>query len=131
MRILLVEKDVATQKTAVHLLEKSGCEVDAVANGREAIEVLEMAHYHLVFMDADTPETDGYEVTKLIRDPYSGVRRHDVPVIAMTAAASKEDRKRCIEAGMEDCIFKPIQPQRLLEIVNAFLPASPPGSKIN
>ena len=130
VRILLVENDIASQQSALEIFQKSGCEVDAVTNGRKAIKALETVTYDFVFMDAQMPDMDGYEATRVIRDPQSGVRSHDVPVIAMTAHARQEERKRWIEAGMDDCIFKPIQPQRLLEIVNAFLPASPPGSKI-
>ena len=92
--------------------------------GREAIKALETVTYDFVFMDAQMPEMDGYEATKIIRDPQSGVRCHDVPVIAITPPTSKGDRKRCIEAGMDDYIAKPIQPKRLLEIVNILLPAS-------
>ena len=130
VRILLVENDIASQKKALQLLEKSGCKVDTVTNGKEAIKALELARYDLVFMDAQVLEMDGFEATKAIRDPQSDVRCHDVPLIAITRHQGEEDRKRCIKSGMDDCIFKPIQPQRLLEIVNAFLPASPTGSKI-
>jgi len=122
LRILLVEKDIASQKSALQLLAKFGFQVDAVTDGRAAIKALETVAYDLVFMDGQMPEMDGYEATKVIRDPHSGVRRHDVPVIAMTPPASKEGRKRCIEAGMDDCLFKPIQPERLREIINMFVP---------
>jgi len=124
LRILLVETDIDSQRTALHLLEKSGCDVDTVTDGREAIKALEKSQYDLVFMDAQMPEMDGYEATKVIRNPQSAVRSHQVPVIAMTPPASKEDLKRCIEAGMNDCIFKPIRPERLREIINVFLPPS-------
>jgi CheY-like chemotaxis protein len=67
---------------------------------------------------------DGYEATRLIRDPQSKVRNHQVPIIAMTAHAMKGDRERCIEAGMDDYIAKPIQPKRFFEVMKAFLPES-------
>jgi len=124
VRILLVENDIASQKTGLDLLQKSGCEVDVVTNGREAIKALEMAHYDLVFMDEQMPEMDGYRATRVIRGPHSAVRCHDVPIIAMTAHVTKRDRERCIEAGMNDYISKPIQPKRLLEIIKMFPPDS-------
>ncbi|MGD8513944.1 MAG: response regulator, partial [Deltaproteobacteria bacterium] len=82
------------------------------------------------------PEMDGYEATRLIRDPQSKVHNHQVPIIAMTANAMKGDRERCIEAGMDDYVSKPIQPQRLFEVMKTFLPAetetsiNPGGSSI-
>ena len=120
VRILLVENDVVSQKTALQLFEKSGCKVDAVRNGREAIKALELACYDLVFMDVQVLDMDGYEATKAIRDPLSTVRCHDVPVIAMTRHSGEQDRKRCIEAGMDHYISKPIKPQRLREIIKMF-----------
>ena len=104
VRILLVEDNIPSQKTALHLLEKSGCQVDIVTNGTEAIKVLEKVAYDLVFMDAEMPEMDVYEATKLIRNPQSSVLCHDVPVIAMTTHARLEDRERWIEAGMDHYI---------------------------
>lgn len=128
MRILLVEKDIASQKTALHFLERSGCEVDIVINGKGAIRALEKAPYDLVFMDAEMPEIDGYGTTRLIRDPQSKIRDHDVPIIAMTAHATVGDRKRCMEAGMNDCITKPIQSERILEVIDLVLSKPPMDS---
>jgi two-component system sensor histidine kinase/response regulator len=93
-----------------------------VTNGKEAIKALEKAPYDLVFMDAEIPDTDGYAVTRVIRDPQSGVRCHDVPVIAMTRDPEEQDRKRCIQAGMDHCIGKPIEPQKLREVIKMFPP---------
>jgi CheY-like chemotaxis protein/predicted Fe-Mo cluster-binding NifX family protein len=123
-RILLVENDLASRQSALHIFQKSGCEVDAVTNGREAIKALETETYDFVFMDALMSEMDGYEATKVIRNPQSGVRCHDVPVIAMTGHAREKARKRCLEAGMDHCISKPIKPKRLREIINIFPPDS-------
>jgi CheY-like chemotaxis protein len=128
LRILLVEKDIASQKTALHLLERSGCKVDIVINGKEALRALEKAPYDLVFMDAEMPAIDGYGTTRLIRDPRSKIRDHDVPIIAMTAHVTKRDRERCIEAGMNDCIAKPIQSERFLEVIDLVLPKPPMDS---
>jgi len=124
VRILLVEDNIVNQKLAVRLLEKMGYRSDAVGNGREAVEALEMVPYDVVLMDVQMPEMDGYEATRVIRDPQSKVRNHEVPIIAMTAHAMKGDRERCLEAGMDDYISKPIQPQKLLEVIQTFLPDS-------
>jgi CheY-like chemotaxis protein len=124
VRILLVEDNVVNQKLAMRLLEKMGYRSDAVGNGKEAVEALEMVPYDVVLMDVQMPEMDGYEATRLIRDPQSKVRNHQVPIIAMTAHAMKGDRERCIEAGMDDYIAKPIQPKRFFEVMKAFLPES-------
>jgi two-component system sensor histidine kinase/response regulator len=124
VRILLVENDIASQRSALDIFQKSGCQVDTVTNGREAIKALETVTYDLVFMDAQMPDMDGYEPTKVIRDPQSGFRSHDVPVIAMTGHERQEDQKHCIEAGVDDLISKPIQSDRLREIMNVFLPPS-------
>jgi signal transduction histidine kinase/DNA-binding response OmpR family regulator len=117
VRILLVEDNIVNQKLAVRLLEKMGYRSDAVGNGREAVEALETVPYDVVLMDVQMPEMDGYEATRVIRSPQSKVRNHEVPIIAMTANAMKGDRERCIEAGMDDYIAKPIEPQKLLEVI--------------
>jgi signal transduction histidine kinase/Na+/proline symporter/CheY-like chemotaxis protein len=121
-RILLVEDNIVNQKLALRLLEKMGCRADAVANGKEAIEALEAVSYDMVFMDVQMPEMDGYQATRVIRDTGSRVRNHRVPVIAMTANAMKGDRERCLEAGMDDYVPKPIRSEKLREMVERFLP---------
>jgi signal transduction histidine kinase/DNA-binding response OmpR family regulator len=121
VRILLVEDNIVNQKLAVRLLEKMGYRSDAVGNGKEAVEALEMVPYDVVLMDVQMPEMDGYEATRVIRNPQSKVQNHDVPIVAMTANAMKGDRERCLEAGMDDYLSKPIQPQKLLEVIQTFL----------
>jgi two-component system sensor histidine kinase/response regulator len=98
-----------------------GYRSDAVGNGKEAVEALEMVPYDVVLMDVQMPEMDGYEATRVIRNPQSKVRNHDVPIVAMTANAMKGDRERCLEAGMDDYLSKPIQPQKLMEVMKTFL----------
>jgi signal transduction histidine kinase len=122
IRILLVEDNIVNQKLALRFLQKLGCRTDAVANGKEAIKALEMVPYDLVLMDVQMPEMDGYEATKFIRDPQSSVRNHKVPIIAITANAMKGDRERCIAAGMDDYISKPVRSDKLQKLVEKFLP---------
>ena len=112
-RILLAEDNITNQKVAVKLLERQGHRVDAVANGLEALRALRERPYDLVLMDVQMPEMDGFEATKQVRRPGSGVRNPRIPIIAMTAHAMKGDRERCLEAGMDDYVSKPIQPEAL------------------
>ncbi|MDY6838910.1 MAG: response regulator [Thermodesulfobacteriota bacterium] len=115
VRILLAEDNEINQKVAMNILKKSGYRADTAANGKEAIKALEEASYDLVLMDIQMPELDGFEATSIIRDPDSKVRNHQIPVIAMTAHAMKEDRHRCLDNGMDDYTSKPIDPEELIE----------------
>jgi signal transduction histidine kinase/Na+/proline symporter/CheY-like chemotaxis protein len=116
-RILLVEDNKVNQKLALILFDKMGYRADAVGNGKEAVEALGNIPYDMVFMDIQMPEMDGYQATKAIRDPGTPVRNHQVPIVAMTANAMKGDRKRCIDAGMNDYIPKPIKADTLKDII--------------
>jgi signal transduction histidine kinase/DNA-binding response OmpR family regulator len=121
VRILVAEDNVVNQKVAVRILEKLGYCADAVANGQETITALEKIGYDLVLMDVQMPEMNGFEATRIIRDPGSGVLRHDIPVVAMTAHALKGDRERCLEAGMDDYASKPVTALALSEILDRHL----------
>ena len=121
VRILVAEDNVVNQKVAVRILEKLGYRADAVANGQEAITALEQIRYDLVLMDVQMPEMNGFEATRIIRDPGSGVLRHDIPIVAMTAHALKGDRERCLEAGMDDYASKPVTALALSEILDRHL----------
>ena len=114
VRILLVEDNVVNQQVALHILEKSGFNVDVAPNGRRALEAMKMVSYDLVLMDIQMPEMDGLEATSRIRGPQSGVRNHDVPIVAMTAHAMKGYAERCLAAGMNDYITKPVDPVQLV-----------------
>ena len=116
-RILLVEDNVVNQKLALRLLEKMGYRADVVSNGREGVKAVETNQYNLVLMDVQMPEMDGLEATRQIRKK----EENHIPIIAMTANAMTGDRERCIEAGMDDYISKPIRPQILQEAVNKYL----------
>ncbi|MDI6451897.1 response regulator, partial [Anaerobaca lacustris] len=113
------------QQVATRLLRKLGLKADAVANGIEAIRSLEMIDYDLVLMDVQMPEMDGLEATRKIRDPQSAVRRHDIPIIAMTANAMQGDREKCLDAGMNDYLAKPVNPRALAEVLTRWLGQKP------
>lgn len=116
-RILLVEDNKVNQKLALRLLEKFGYRSDIAVNGKEAVLALEKTHYDMVLMDIQMPEMDGVEATKIIRDPKSSVRSHEIPIIAMTAYIMTEDREKCLQAGMDDYLTKPINPRELEEMI--------------
>jgi PAS domain S-box-containing protein len=122
MRILLAEDNITNQQVALGILKKMGLRADAVANGAEAVKALESIPYDLVLMDVQMPEMNGFEATRHIRNPHSAVANHGIPVIAMTAHAMREDRERCLDAGMNDYITKPVNPLALAEALDKWLP---------
>ncbi len=123
VRILLAEDNITNQQVAMGILNKLGLRADVVANGAEALRVLEQIPYDLVLMDVQMPEMDGLEATRQIRDPGSAVRNHTVPVIAMTAHAMAGDREKCLEAGMNDYLSKPVAPEALAGKLEKWLKA--------
>jgi two-component system sensor histidine kinase/response regulator len=122
-RILLVEDNTFNQQIALEMLEEAGCVVCLAQNGLEALDLLAKAPFDCVLMDVQMPVMDGLQATRLIRlDPrLAGLR-----VLAMTATATNDDRARCMEAGMDDFITKPIQPALLRQTVARWLPARAP-----
>ena len=120
-RILVAEDNIINQKLALRLLEKFGYHADAVANGQEAVKALEIIPYDIVLMDVQMPEMDGLEATKIVRDPQSTVKNHNVPIIAMTAHAMKGDRQICLDEGMDDYLAKPINPRELFNTIEKYL----------
>ena len=114
-RVLIAEDNAINQRIALRILEKSGFAAEAVGNGRLALEALRRSHYDLVLMDVQMPEMDGFEATAAIRNLNSAVR--GIPIIAMTANAMAGDRERCIAAGMDDYISKPVSMSELKSTV--------------
>ena len=121
-RVLLAEDNITNQQVALGIVRKMGLTADAVANGREVIQALATMPYDVVLMDVQMPEMDGLEATRCIRDPASAVRNHDIPVIAMTAHTLQGYRQRCLEAGMNDYLAKPVSPQALATMLERWLP---------
>ncbi len=118
IRILLAEDNVVNQKIALHILEKKfGYHVEVAGNGMEVIESLEKFDYDLVLMDCQMPKMDGYETTRNIRDVESPVKDHNLPIVAMTANAMKGDREKCLAAGMNDYVSKPINVKELADVI--------------
>jgi PAS domain S-box-containing protein len=143
-RILLAEDNITNQLVALGILKKFGLRADAVANGVEVLRALETLPYDLVLMDVQMPEMDGIEATKRIRknekimmsdecgmmkeEPEklaaysSSIHHSSIPIIAMTAHVMQGDRERCLKAGMNDYISKPVTPEALAEILEKWLP---------
>ncbi|MBF0295264.1 MAG: PAS domain S-box protein [Magnetococcales bacterium] len=143
--LLVVEDNLINQQVARELLEQAGLRVQVAANGHLAVALVEMVAFDAVLMDLQMPEMDGFKATERIR-----VRHPDLPIIAMTASAMIQDRERCLAAGMNDHLAKPIEPAGMIEVLlrhvkpgerpapspwngsasgteNAFLPLSLPG----
>ena len=125
-RILLVEDNRVNQKLALLLLKRFGFAADSAVNGKVALAAMAATAYDMVLMDVQMPEMDGIEATRRIRDGRATVLNPAIPIVAMTAHAMKGDREKCLEAGMTDYISKPIQPDRLLEIIEQYIAGDNP-----
>jgi len=118
LNVLLVEDVHVNVMVATAILHSIGHNVDIAENGLMALEKLRQNDYDLVLMDCQMPEMDGYQCTRQLRDPHSGVRNPKVPVIAMTAHALIGDREKCLDFGMDDYVTKPINRDRLIAVIN-------------
>jgi signal transduction histidine kinase/CheY-like chemotaxis protein len=122
-RVLVVEDNAANLKVTVRMVERLGYRAEVAANGAEAIHMLELSPYDAVLMDCQMPEMDGYEATKVIRKSEPSGRH--VPIIAMTAAALAGDRERCLAAGMDDYISKPVKLHIVAAVLERWLAPAP------
>jgi PAS domain S-box-containing protein len=126
-RLLLVEDNETNQEVAVAILQMLGYRcLEVASNGREALEALAQRDFDLVLMDCQMPELDGYEASRAIRQPSTPVRNHQVPIVAMTAHGMQDDRRKCLDAGMDDYLAKPIRRELLEQTLDRWLAA--PGS---
>jgi CheY-like chemotaxis protein len=116
LTILLAEDNPVNQRLAVRLLEKQGHSVLVAGDGREALTLLEQHAVDLVLMDVQMPEMDGFEATAAIRS-LERTNGHHLPIVAMTAHAMKGDRERCLAAGMDEYLAKPVQPGELYAVI--------------
>jgi CheY-like chemotaxis protein len=120
LRILVAEDNLVNQKLVTRLLEKAGHMVLVAANGRHALEALESASFDLVLMDVQMPEMDGLDAAAAIREREQRTREHQ-PIVAMTAHAMKGDRERCLAAGMDGYVTKPVRPEDLWRAIEQFV----------
>jgi CheY-like chemotaxis protein/HPt (histidine-containing phosphotransfer) domain-containing protein len=139
LRLLLAEDNAVNQRLAVRLLEKRGHSVTVVNNGRQAIESLfadppsggapmQVGFYDVVLMDVQMPEMDGFEATSGIRSKEKAATGGRIPIVAMTAHAMKGDRERCLAAGMDGYVSKPLQPSELFAAVESLAQGGVPGT---
>ncbi|MFN0164888.1 MAG: PAS domain S-box protein, partial [Bryobacteraceae bacterium] len=124
-RVLLVEDNHVNQKVGLMLLNRLGCRVDLAATGKEAVDALRNAPFDAVFMDCSMPEMDGFEATRRIRDQEGDGSR--TPIIAMTANALSGDRERCLAAGMDDYVAKPVRIEEIERVLRRWLRAPVPA----
>ena len=121
LRVLVAEDNVVNQKIVLKLLSKLGHSADAVANGLEVVQANQRMAYDLILMDCQMPDMDGYQATAEIRKLES--KDGHIPIIALTANAMAGDREKCLNAGMDDFLTKPIQPKLLSETLNKWAAA--------
>ncbi|MDF3031939.1 MAG: domain S-box protein, partial [Moraxellaceae bacterium] len=123
-RVLVVEDNPVSQLLAAEVFKRLGCQVDVVGNGREAVEAWQRLPYDLIFMDCDMPVMNGFDATRRIRELEGSHRR--IPIVAMTASALQGDAEKCIAAGMDDFMSKPLRLSQLSSMVETWLrPAVP------
>jgi len=119
LRVLLAEDNAVNRKVAIVMVERLGCQVDAVENGREAVDRLDPSQHDLILMDVQMPEMDGFAATAAIRKREMGTGRH-IPIVALTAHAMAGDNEKCLAAGMDGYLTKPIRPDPLREMLSAW-----------
>ena len=121
VRVLVAEDNAVNQQVALGILRRMGAHAEVVGSGAESIEALQQAPYDIVLMDVQMPDMDGLEATRRIRNGEAGETARDIPIIAMTAHALQSDRDRCLAAGMNDYVSKPVRPQELHQVLEKWL----------
>jgi CheY-like chemotaxis protein len=119
-KILIAEDSFVNQKILLRILRQIGCTADVVSNGLQATEAVAAMNYDIVFMDMYMPEMDGLEATKKIVN--SRFQRNRPKIIALTAGSMSEDKEKCIDAGMDDYVTKPVRLEEILSILNRWAP---------
>jgi CheY-like chemotaxis protein/HPt (histidine-containing phosphotransfer) domain-containing protein len=127
LRILVAEDIASNRDVVLAILAKLGWRAEAVTNGAEALAAIASVAYDLILMDCEMPEMDGYEATRRIREQETAAGKPRVPIIALTAHAISGDRDKCMAAGMDGYLSKPIEPHRLAEELDKWLPAPQPA----
>lgn len=121
-RILVAEDNLLNQKVIAGLLRRLGLDCDMASSGREALQALQSQNYDLVLLDISMPEIDGLTTARRIREREAALQIPGIPIVALTAHAYEEDRRRCLEAGMNDFLAMPISLQTLSAVLNRWLP---------
>ncbi|HKW30971.1 MAG TPA: response regulator, partial [Verrucomicrobiae bacterium] len=137
LRILLCDDNAINQKVAIRILQQLGYEPDLAANGQEALDALDRKPYDLIFMDVMMPEMDGLEATRAIREFQKAGGKSNfnsrIVIVAMTAQAMQGDREKCIAAGMDDYLAKPVRPKDVRAVIERWsseLPAPAPAQPV-
>jgi CheY-like chemotaxis protein len=126
LRVLLAEDSVVNQKLAVGLLRKRGYQITVASDGEEAVRVFQAQPFDLVLMDVEMPRLDGLNATQVIREYERQAGTH-IPIIAMTAHAMKGDREKCLAAGMDGYVAKPVRQKDVFEAIEQFFPELRPS----
>ncbi len=124
----MAEDDITNQIVIEGMLEIQGFAVDIATSGLQVLKLLEDRHYDLILMDCHMPDLDGYRTTERIRSAEDPQRR--IPIVALTASVMAEDRQRCLHAGMDDFMSKPVHMETLWEVLrkwNCLTPLNPPA----
>ncbi len=122
VHVLVADDNPVNQHVIRNILESKGFKVDTAGDGKEAILALESGPYDLVILDCLMPVMDGFTAARTIRNSESGRFDPDIPILAITSLSSEDDRSKCLEAGMSDCVSKPVAAEELFERLSTLLP---------
>lgn len=125
LRVLIVDDNSVSQQVGMSILKKMGIRTDVAGDGKEAVRAVKTIPYDMVFMDVEMPEMDGMEATRVIRGLKKPDFNSDIIIIAMTAHAGSNIRRKCLDAGMNDYISKPLDPEALLQTIAEWIPEQP------